>query len=178
MRGIARTAATVAVTVVVAFSVQRVMASDRITGRATLGAERIHVVAGGDRQTRSQQGFFVQIRGAKLNLTVPDGQHGLLLARFSASNKCSGGGAHGACRLAMRLTGPGFPGVGADVLGSEDFFDSVHESMANFETHSEEGFVTGLGPGTYTLRAAWLTDYPNTFSLHAWIMTAEFWRSA
>jgi hypothetical protein len=178
MRGIARTATTIAVTLLVALSVQRVLASDVTRGRATLGAERIHMVAGDDRQTTGQQGFFVPIRGAKLGLIIPEGERGLIVGRFSADDECSGGSPHDACRLAMRLTGPGLPVDGEALHGSQDFFDSVEGTGHELEAHAEEGFVDDLGPGTYTLQASFLTDSGNRFRLHSWLMTAEFWRSA
>ncbi len=179
MKSIMRSGALIVVTVLVALSVQRVMAASSLTrGSASLGAERIRVVAGGDRQTGGQTGVFVEIPGATLKLTVPSGQHGLLLARFSASDWCFGGSPKDACRLAMRLHGPGLPADGAETVGSEDFFDAVEGSGRDLEAHSEEGFVRGLGPGTYTLEASYLTDTGNTFHLHSWIMTAEFWRSS
>ena len=177
MRTTARSVGLVVLTLLVTLSVQRVVAMTSDSGNASLGAKNIRVVTGGPAQTSGGTGAFVHIPGATLHMTIPSGQHGLVVARFTASDWCSGG-THDVCRLGMRLHGPGLPADGANLVGSEDWFDSNDVSGQTPEGHSEEGFVGGLGPGTYTLVASFLTDPPTIFHLRTWIMTAEYWRRA
>lgn len=147
--------------------------------RANKAAQRIAVITEGSGASTDVAGA-VTIPGATTRMTIPAGQTGILVARFSGQSHCSGD-AGKICMIRIRHspkdanTWTTFNG-GSSAGGSWRTFDSS-ENSSDWESHAAE-FVTGkLTAGTYDIRAEYSVNLAGpTFGLSAWTFVVEYWR--
>jgi hypothetical protein len=100
---------------------------------------------------------FVDLPGASTTVTVPAGQRGLLLARFSAESDCESDGP-GYCSVRIVATPTGGQSTEMQPAAGLDFaFDSPDAGGAGVDTldaHSMDRSLV-VGPGNYTVKVQW-----------------------
>ncbi len=113
---------------------------------------------------------YVDVPGATTRIRVPRGQRAIILARFSAESRCTGGAAGSWCSVRIRIGRPqGHPQSGSDFA-----FDAVGASDDFWESNSMERYRGPLRPGRYRVRVQWLvTDAATTFRLDDWTLSVQ-----
>jgi len=133
-------------------------------------------VAQGEVNVSTQSTSFQDIPGASTRISIPSGERGLILARFSAESDCQGpSNASGDCLVRILAVNnrngnvvqlP--PGLSGDVsaLDSSDPFGS-------FAYHTVDRSVI-LSSGSYTVKAQWAIVSPATaWKLDDYSLTVE-----
>ncbi len=128
----------------------------------------------GDTLVRTNSVTFVDVPRAVTTVSVPTGQRGVILARFSGSTSCHARTARitGSCAVRILINAAeAEPAVGLNFA-----FDSTtpgQETSVSMESHSMDRALT-VGPGTYTVKAQWATTSPNIeFQRGAWSLTVQ-----
>jgi hypothetical protein len=128
-------------------------------------------VARGDSATTTSSTTYVNVPGASRRITVPGGQHALILARFSAESECSTGPPGSTCSVRILIGGSeGKPASGLDFA-----FDSVGTGPTDdaSESHSMDRSRV-LGAGTWAVRVQYaVSTAATTFRLDDWSLTVE-----
>jgi hypothetical protein len=116
---------------------------------------------------------FVDIPGAATTITVPPGQRGLIVARFSAASQCGSLNPDDDGCFVRILVG----GVEAQPssAGAFDMAACCPNSSNGdaFESHQIERSLDALAPGSYPVRVQWQADAENQFMLWGWHLTVE-----
>ncbi len=122
---------------------------------------------------------LVNLPGASVKISVPSGQKGLILARFSAESTCynTAGNANTGdwCHATILAVKDGTGTV--TKLGPNDginfAFDDAEATDYSWEAHAIDRSVV-LGPGTYTVKVQYATTSSTTeFWLDDWQLTVE-----
>jgi hypothetical protein len=122
--------------------------------------------------TISASGSFAPVSGAFLAMTVPEGAHALIIARFSAQTACQGSAFWCAARIMVSEAGGPYqemaPGGGMNFA-----FDSAGTDA--WEGHSMERFVQADAGTTYLFRveAARFSDAITNYTLDDWTLVVE-----
>jgi hypothetical protein len=140
-----------------------------VTGSSGGSITAVKVVRGADATTTTSTSY-VNLPGASTTIHVPSGQHALILARFSAESRCSGGSAGQYCTVKILIGGSS----GKPATGSDFAFDSDSGAGNDWwESHSMDRSRV-LGPGTWTVRVQYaVTVATTTFRLDDWSLTVE-----
>jgi hypothetical protein len=162
VRSIALVAATMLVTVAVHAALG---ASSTVRGQSP---SRITVVRARALESTTAQ-TFRNIPGVRTRITVPSGQRGLVVVRFSGQAGCASGVATAYCSIRIFVGGkqaqPKTVGAGFVFLDSE--------AGGRFGSYALERSRGGLSPGTYTVRVQWRSTSGAEFSIKNWHLTAE-----
>ncbi len=122
----------------------------------------------------------VDVPGASVRISVPSGQKGLILARFSAESACynTDGIANTGewCTVNILAVKDGTGTVTYLGPGDDFAFDAAEASNEEWEAHAIDRSVV-LGPGTYTVKVQYETSYSSSyetaFRLDDWHLTVE-----
>ncbi|MBI4261717.1 MAG: hypothetical protein HY658_14270 [Actinobacteria bacterium] len=151
--------AVVATVAVRAVAVTTTVAGDRIT--------RVKVLRSDTGATRTGGTTFVNVPGAKSTIFVPKGTRALVLVRFSAESRCSGGSGWCSVRVMVGAN------EAAPAAGTSFAFDAASEA-GEYEAHAMERIAGPLDPGTYSVRVQWAVSNGDlTFWLDDWLMAIE-----
>jgi hypothetical protein len=116
---------------------------------------------------------FVDIPGAATSMTVPSGQRGLIIARFSAASQCGSINPDDDGCFVRILVG----GIEAEpVAGGAFDMAACCPNSSNgdaFESHQIERSIGALPSGRYPVRVQWQADAENQFMLWSWHLTVE-----
>jgi hypothetical protein len=116
---------------------------------------------------------FVDIPGAATSITVPSGQRGLIIARFSAASQCGSlNPDDDGCFVRILVGGTeAQPAPG----GAFDMAACCPNSSNGdqFESHQIERSISALPAGRYPVRVQWQADAENQFMLWGWHLTVE-----
>ena len=111
---------------------------------------------------------YVNIPGAVADITVPNGEHALILGLFSAETTCYGGGKGGWCGARMTVDG-------VEMQPGDDFAldssDNNTETSGSWEGHAFQGSSNILGPGTYTVRVQYYSVAGTTMGVDDYHLT-------
>lgn len=167
--------AVVAATLVVASGVAVAVAT-KLSG----GAINQVKVAQETTATTTTSVSFVDLPGASVRVSVPSGEKGLLLARFSAESACynttPGSNTNDLwCGVRILAVKDGTT-TERPLQPDEDFaFDSTDkgtESSASWEGHATDRSLL-VGPGRYTVKVQYFASSSATFRLDDWHLTVE-----
>jgi hypothetical protein len=131
-----------------------------------------------DTPTTTSSTSFVDIPGAATTVSVPAGQRGLILARFSAESVCDGD-AVGYCSVRIVVVDASGAIVEMQPAASIDFaFDSTDAENITAPQNSMESYSMDrslvVPRGNYTVKAQWaVTSSAVTFRLDDWSLTVE-----
>jgi hypothetical protein len=127
-------------------------------------------VARGANATTTNSTTYVNVPGASQKISVPNGQHALILARFSAESYCFGTSVAGNyCSVRIMIGGS----EGAPATGFDFAFDTLGDANDWWESHSIDRSRV-VGPGTWTVRVQYgVTDANTDFRLDDWSLTVE-----
>lgn len=172
---------TMLVTLAIAFALGGVTVGAIAVLRATpvitrLGAGPVTKVAlaqSNDVQTiTNTNDQWVKLTGAAVNLKVPNGQHAVLIATFSANTKCSSinGFTFDECDLRIMVDGAQ---MGPGPVGPNDgaAFDSQGAGDDYLEMHAVQR-ARLVGPGRHTVQVE-VRAASTPFQLDAWQLTVE-----
>ena len=116
---------------------------------------------------------FVDIPGAATTITVPAGQRGLVLARFSAASQCGSLNPDDDGCFVRIL----FGGVEARPATAGPFDTAAccpnSSNGDSFESHQIERSLGPLPAGTYPVTVQWKADAENQFMLWGWHLAVE-----
>ena len=116
---------------------------------------------------------FVNIPGAATTITVPGGQRGLIVARFSAASQCGSLNPDDDSCFVRILVG----GVEARPASAGAFDTAAccpnSSNGDSFESHQIERSRGALSPGSYRVKVQWLAGAENEFTLSGWHLTVE-----
>lgn len=137
------------------------------TVSAALGAQRVVVVREDAASTSSSTSFATL---ASAPVTIPAGQRGLLVARFSAESLCSG--STGWCSVRILVDGTEMvPQSGTDFA-----FDSPGDT---WESHAVERVWSGTAAGTHTVTVQQaVVAGATSLRLDDWVFDVAYWRQA
>ena len=125
----------------------------------------------GTQETSSRT--FVDVPGAATTISVPAGQRGLILARFSAASQCGSLNPDDDGCFVRILVG----GVEAQpaTAGPFDMAACCPNSSNGdaFESHQIERSLGPLASGSYRVKVQWQADAENQFMLWGWHLTVE-----
>ena len=129
----------------------------------------VAVATGADAIDQTTPGL-VDLDGATVEVTIPEGRTGLLLARFSAESACTGGS--GWCQATIMVDGAeANPAVGRDF--AFDSPDDDSETGSSWESHAMDRSVGPLAAGTYTVTVQTDLISAGSFQLDDWQLVAE-----
>ena len=144
--------------------------AETLNGLTVAQLNPVAVATGSDATEQTTAGL-VDLAGATVDITIPEGRTGLLLARFSAESACTGG-AFGYCQAAIVVDGAeANPAVGSDF--AFDSSDSNTETFASWESHAMDRSVGPLTAGTYTVTVQTDLIGATAFRLDDWQLVAE-----
>lgn len=172
MRNRWRTAAIVLAAVLVTVGVQTAFAALRGSPATTkVGREVTQVKVVRSPNAYSVDGKtkgYTNIPGAVADITVPNGEHALILGTFSAETACYGGGKGAWCGARMTVDGVTMKPGDDFALDSSD---SNSETSASWEGHAFQGSSNILGPGTYTVRVQYVSVAGPVFAVDDYHLT-------
>lgn len=153
-------------------------AATKVT-RANKAAQRIVVVTETD-ATSMSSATTTTIPGASSYITIPAGQTGILVARFSGQSNCSGSAGY-ICMIKMQYSSDGSTWSNfSSATGGWKTFDSSAVG-GDWESHAAEFVSPRLSAGKWWVRAQYaLNIQPGgvTFGLSNWTWVVEFWRKS
>jgi hypothetical protein len=120
--------------------------------------------------TTTNSTTYVDVPGTTVTMSVPSGQHALLLVRFSAESSCDGGTAGNWCTLRVLVDG----NEAQPAAGSNYAFDTDPGASDDiWEGHSMDRSAV-VGAGNHTIKVQWaVTDATTTFRLDDWSLIVE-----
>ena len=111
---------------------------------------------------------YVNVPGAVTDITVPNGEHAIILGIFSAETVCYGAGKGPWCGARMTVDGQ-------EMQPGDDFAldssDSGTEGSSSWEGHAFQASSNVLGPGTYTVRVQAYVSGGPTFGIDDFHLT-------
>jgi hypothetical protein len=132
----------------------------------------VKVVSDSNTQETSSR-TFVDIPGAATTITVPPGQRGLIVARFSAASQCGSLNPDDDGCFVRILIG----GIAAEPASAGPFDTAAccpNSSNGDaFESHQIERSRGPLRSGSYPVKVQWQADAENQFMLWGWHLTVE-----
>ncbi|TMJ97134.1 MAG: hypothetical protein E6G67_03405 [Actinobacteria bacterium] len=140
-----------------------------VTGAGGGAVTAVRIVRNTTSQSTSSTSY-ANLPGATLLITAPRGQRALILARFSAESRCTGGSSGDPCTVRILVDG-----VEAGPASGTDFaFDSsegmVIDDLA--ESHSMDRSMA-VGTGKHRVTVQWAVGGTPTFTLDDWSLTVE-----
>jgi hypothetical protein len=103
-----------------------------------------------DFTTTSQLPTYVDVPGASTTITVPAGHTATVIAHFSSESTCSGGQAGSYCSVILVM---GTTEMQPSEGGGSAFDSSEDGGVNSYEQNALVRSRTGVGPGTYTVKA-------------------------
>ncbi|HEX9377172.1 MAG TPA: hypothetical protein VGB19_13150 [Actinomycetota bacterium] len=144
------------------------------TGRSTVSGGAVERVgaARGSTPTNTSSTAFQDVTGASVKITVPDGQHAILVARFTTQEDCNvgDGSPSGSCLARIAVNGHEMqPATGGTVI---DTVSAGHGAGIRSAALDRSSAV--LGPGTYSVRAQIkVTSALMVIEVSDWHLTVE-----
>jgi hypothetical protein len=125
---------------------------------------------------------YVDLPGASTTITVPDDQHGLVLARFSSSSECGSFNPDDDGCFIRILVGAVEASPKSALLDTQAGpFDTAfccpnNSNADSWESHAIERSRGPLPPGAYRVKVQWLATAESTFHLWGWHLAVEMAR--
>jgi len=117
--------------------------------------------------TRTGGTSFANVPGAQTTIFVPEGTRALLLARFAAESRCSGG--TGWCSVRIMIGK-----VEAEPAAGTSFAFQAATPGGEYESHEMERMRGPLDPGTYAVKVQWaVSDASLEQWLDDWLLVIE-----
>jgi hypothetical protein len=122
---------------------------------------------------------YVDLPGAATTITIPEGERGLILARFTASSQCgSFNPDDDGCFIRILVGGVDASPSGSFVNTEGGPFDTAfccpnNSNADSFESHAIERSRGPLPPGAYRVKVQWLATAESTFTLWGWHLAVE-----
>ena len=139
-------------------------ASNSLSGKSITAVKVVHA-AGSSAVTTSSTTFQTL---TSTSITVPAGTKAIILARFSGSAYCNGGGFSN-CEVKILIGGTN-PTPGTETFGTQP----ASGSSEGFQAGSMDRARGPLGPGTYSVKVLWHSSTGSaTFYIAGWELTVE-----
>jgi len=147
------------------------------TTKVSAGANSRITVARGSAAFATTADTWTNLPGASVQIRIPAGQRGLLLATFSGESICNGGFVGDECDVRILFNGSqGQPGPAGPNSGAA--FDSEGSGDDYREMHAMQRSKGPLPPSLYTVRVQVETCCGSTFTLDDWHLTVQSFKVA